>query len=231
LATTRGGDGFPRGVAAVKEVYDAGEELVARVVSAKVEADSDGGDGWFWSDGATLAGAGAAECKGCHAAAGSDAEHPGAGDFVYFQVQGERDLPPTADAALVAAWLQEGHYNDWTCEEEPTEKIAGAAGIHVHRVNRICTNARLSSGELPDGGWPAGVASVKETYDGDSIIGLDVYVKVGAQTAGGQGFYYYAGENAEGFGLAGCVSCHSAAGTDDDHAGAGDFVYERVTAR
>src|SRR5688572_11337132 len=51
LATTRGGLGFPLGAASVKEVYDADDNLLARMVAAKVGANSDGGDGWFWSDG------------------------------------------------------------------------------------------------------------------------------------------------------------------------------------
>jgi hypothetical protein len=229
LATARGGDRFPRGSASVKEVYDADDNLLARMVAAKVSENSDAGDGWFWSDGASLAGVGADECTGCHAASGSDAEHPGAGDFVYFQVEDEPALPPTDDPALMAAWIDEGYYKDWTCEEGPTEKTGGAQAIHAHRTNRICSNARLAGSEIPDDEWPAGIASVKEVYDGDSIIGVDVYVKVRAKTDGGQGFFYYANTSTNGFGLAACASCHAAAGSDADHPGAGDFVYERQT--
>jgi hypothetical protein len=52
-------------------VYDADDKLLARMVAAKVGADSDGGDGWFWSDGSALAGVGATDCTGCHAAPGA----------------------------------------------------------------------------------------------------------------------------------------------------------------
>jgi hypothetical protein len=229
LATSRSGGEFPAGVAAVKEVYDEDDQIIARMVSAKAHPDSAEGDGWFWSDGGTLAGFGRSECTGCHAASGSDADHPGAGDFVYFQVQNEAELPPTDDPASIPGWLEAGFYQSWTCEEEPTDKTAGAAAIHVHRVNRICSNARLAAlPSLPASGWPAGISSVKEVYDGDSLSSIDLYVKVNADSDEGNGFFYYGGESLTGFGFDGCVGCHSAAGADADHPGAGDFVYERM---
>lgn len=58
-------------------------------VSIKAEADSDEGRGWYYyAPGGSVADFGASACVGCHAAAGSDADHPGLGDYVYFQVEG-----------------------------------------------------------------------------------------------------------------------------------------------
>jgi hypothetical protein len=52
--------------------------------AAAARADSDGGNGWYWYEGESAAGFGLSACTGCDAAAGSDDDHPGAGDFVYF---------------------------------------------------------------------------------------------------------------------------------------------------
>ena len=223
LATSRGGT-LPAGVASVKEVYDDSGSLLARAVAAKVRADSDEGNGWYWYEGENAAGFGLSTCTGCHAAAGSDDEHPGAGDFVYFQETDEENLPPTADREAVTAWLDAGHYESWDCEAEPTEKTSGDPAIHVHGINRVCSNPRLASATLSEGEWPAGIASVKEIYDGDTITSRDVYVKV-TQTNEGLGFFYYGGASTVGFGAPGCIGCHSAAGSDAGHPGAGDFVY------
>jgi hypothetical protein len=127
----------------------------------------------------------------------------------------------------MAAWLAAGHFDSWSCEDEATEKSDGDPAIHVHGPNRICSNERLHTGSLVDE-WPAGVASVKELHDdGAAISGYAVYVKVAGDSAKGRSFYYYEGASTAGFGLPACIGCHSAAGTDADHPGAGDFVYER----
>jgi hypothetical protein len=67
-----GGD-HPRGVGAVKELYD-GDDLSGWAVSVKIAEDSAGGDGWYWFEvfdtapGASPAvdGTGAGSCTGCH---------------------------------------------------------------------------------------------------------------------------------------------------------------------
>jgi len=75
------GGQLPVGVAAVKFVNSG------IYVEVKVEADSNGGAGWFWySPGGGVAAKGAGACVNCHGAAGSDTEHPGLGDYVYFRV-------------------------------------------------------------------------------------------------------------------------------------------------
>jgi hypothetical protein len=215
---------FPVGAASVKEVYDERGALSARVVSVKTAPESDGGEGWFWYAAPDTAGHGLAACTGCHAAAAVDADHPGAGDFVYFRVQDEGELPPI-DGAAMQAWLEAGHYLEWACESSPGAKTDGAPAIHVHGKNRICTNGRLAaaSGERE---FPAGSASVKEIYSGASISSYDVYVKVAAKTADGAGWFWYGGSaTSSGFGLSACTGCHAAAATDADHPGAGDYVY------
>ncbi|GEM_PF-1530356 len=75
------GGQLPVGVAAVKFVSSG------IYVEVKVEADSNGGAGWFWySPGGGVAAKGAGACVNCHGAAGSDTDHPGLGDYVYFRV-------------------------------------------------------------------------------------------------------------------------------------------------
>lgn len=81
LANAEAGSELPKGAAGVKFV---GDKIY---VTVKVEADSDEGNGWYWyAPGGSPEGVGIAECTGCHAAAGSDADHPGFGDFAYFRV-------------------------------------------------------------------------------------------------------------------------------------------------
>jgi hypothetical protein len=86
---------WPPGAAAVKEIFDANNQLMFYAVEIKTSTDSRGGAGWYWYEGLgdlVVAGgfgdAGPAKdiCVGCHAAAGSDADHPGAGDYVYFRM-------------------------------------------------------------------------------------------------------------------------------------------------
>jgi hypothetical protein len=73
---------LPAGVAALKFV----ERGI--YVEVKLSAASDGGRGWFWyAPGGEISGTGLAGCTGCHSAAGADADHPGLGDYVYFQVK------------------------------------------------------------------------------------------------------------------------------------------------
>lgn len=93
---------FPQGSAAVKELWDkAGGTIIGYAVYLKLAADSGGGANWYWyednptlnppggvvADGTGDSGNPKDVCVGCHVAAGSDAAHPGAGDFVYTQVK------------------------------------------------------------------------------------------------------------------------------------------------
>ena len=90
-------DERPLGTASVKELYDDASALVGHAVGVKIAAESQGGGNWYWYervedrvivDGLGDAGPAKRACVGCHAGAGSDAEHAvsGSSDFVYLQV-------------------------------------------------------------------------------------------------------------------------------------------------
>jgi hypothetical protein len=82
LAAASPGEPVPAGSAALKFV---GEKIYVEV---KTAADSAGGDNWYWyAPGGSPEGKGIDVCVGCHSAAGADADHPGLGDYVYFQVE------------------------------------------------------------------------------------------------------------------------------------------------
>jgi hypothetical protein len=136
---------------------------------------------------------------------------------------------PPPDAARMAEWLDafesEGWAEDWVCEADFTTKDEGAAAIHVHGVNRVCNNRALAAAVLEgDAQLPVGAAALKYVERG-----IYVEVKIAAESDGGKGWFWYA-PNGEvsGTGLAGCTGCHSAAGSDDDHPGLGDYVYFQV---
>ena len=122
------------------------------------------------------------------------------------------DLPPTDDRDALEAWLAEGRYLGWNCEEAPHPARPPGA----HRANRICTNDVLS--EAPLGAFPRGSAAVKELYDAAGAInGYAVSVKLDDESASGNGWYWYerigARIYADGRGETLCTSCHAGAGT------------------
>ncbi|MDF3065308.1 MAG: hypothetical protein K0R38_909 [Polyangiaceae bacterium] len=136
---------------------------------------------------------------------------------------------PPSNAAEMAQWLaafeSNGWAEDWICEDDFTEKTDGAAAIHVHGANRVCNNRALAAASLSDDAQlPSGAAALKFVERG-----IYVEVKVGEESDGGKGWFWYA-PNGEvsGTGLASCTGCHSAAGADDDHPGLGDYVYFQV---
>ncbi len=126
-------------------------------------------------------------------------------------------LPPTGRAAL-EAWLATGAYRSWSCEPAPHPARPPGA----HGTNRICSNDALAA--TASGPVPVGAASVKELYQGTSLIGYAVAVKQQADSAGGAGWYWF--ENldgtiyADGPGVRLCTGCHQ----DAD-----DYVFTRVT--
>lgn len=70
-----GNASHPMGSASVKELYDAdGATLKGWAVMIKTQADSDGGNGWYWYEttdltsaaNPTISGKGDATCTGCH---------------------------------------------------------------------------------------------------------------------------------------------------------------------
>jgi hypothetical protein len=223
----------PIGSAAVKELYDDDSKLVGYAVSVKVNAESGGGDNWYWyervpldsaaahdgggvvADGLGSAGAARSICVGCHAAAGTDKTHEvmGSTDFIYLQPRssgldpdGDPQTPPTNDAQKLEAWLANGDYTKWACETVDHPQM----GVSPHGKNRVCSNdlAAGFTGE-PGDERPLGTASVKELYDDDSkLAGYSVAVKVGARSDGGAQWYWYerlpgSGVVADGLGNAG----------------------------
>ena len=110
LAANASGTGaWPKGVAAVKELYASATDAtpVGYAVYLKLATDSASGSNWYWyervpptsdaphdgngvvADGAGSGGPSKDICVGCHAGAGSDATHtpsPGARDQVYTPV-------------------------------------------------------------------------------------------------------------------------------------------------
>jgi hypothetical protein len=90
-------DERPLGTASVKEIYDDASALVGYAVGVKIAAESAAGSNWYWYErvrqNVVVDGLGDTEpaksaCVGCHAGAGSDAQHAvtGSSDFVYLQV-------------------------------------------------------------------------------------------------------------------------------------------------
>jgi hypothetical protein len=141
--------------------------------------------------------------------------------------QAQAQTPPMGAAAL-EAWLATGAYKDWQCEEQAQER-----GPFPHGVNRICSNATISSEARGSGDWPDGAASVKEIFEalGDAEpIGYAVLLKTAADGAGGDNWYWYERvadtTYADGLGVALCVDCHETAGsTTDALPGARDMVF------
>jgi hypothetical protein len=100
-ANTKGDADWPKGAAAVKELYAAvdAQEPVGYAVYLKTAADSAGGASWYWyervpsigvvADGMGDEGAAKSVCVACHVAAGSDDAHTpsqGGRDQVYTPV-------------------------------------------------------------------------------------------------------------------------------------------------
>lgn len=105
-----GTDAWPKGAAAVKEVYASADsdEVIGYAVYLKTDEDSADGANWYWyerlpldhpapkddkgvvADGLGNAGPAKTICVGCHAAAGADAAHTpseGGRDQVYTPVR------------------------------------------------------------------------------------------------------------------------------------------------
>ena len=152
------------------------------------------------------------------------------------------DQTPPQGREAVEAWLAEGHYKSWHCQDMVQDPIP----ISPHGPNRICSNDLVSNHPADGGEYPVGSAGVKELYDvsGDNLVGYAVYLHTTAGTTGDTWYWYERvpldspaphdenGVVADGLGSSGqaqtiCVGCHSATGIDADHPGH-DFVYTQV---
>ncbi len=93
VLSTHGAGEYPVGAAGVKELYNAaGTSIVGYAMYRKVAAGQ--GEAWYWfeqidgdlvANGLGTSGTPKTVCVGCHAGAGSDANHSGH-DLVYTQV-------------------------------------------------------------------------------------------------------------------------------------------------
>lgn len=125
-------------------------------------------------------------------------------------VEGDPELPPQGHAAL-NAWLAEGNYLMWRCEESPHPARPPGA----HGTNRICSNAALSASAT--GAYPVGAASVKELWQNGVVRGFAVGRKIADGDAASSWYWYEAyGDNviADGVNRGICVNCHAGAPRD-----------------
>lgn len=118
--------------------------------------------------------------------------------------------PPPTEAAALLAWLQEGRYRDWAAESASHP----SAGPHGGRVRTFLDPALFASLDAADTSHPAGAAAVKELYfNGDTVRGWAVMVKLQADSDDGRGWYWYetfgSGAPLEGVGLGVCTGCHA----------------------
>lgn len=73
---TQGLTAHPQGAVAVKELWGDGQSIIGWAVEVKVDADSQGGDGWYWYEKIGMTeyggGTGISLCYGCHGGGGVD---------------------------------------------------------------------------------------------------------------------------------------------------------------
>lgn len=135
--------------------------------------------------------------------------------------------PPTSSKAAIDAWLDEGLYKQWKCQD--AAHTSDPASGHPEKA-RICSNDKLSAHGA--GEYPVGAANVKEIFDANNTrIGTTLYVKT--KSGGGESFVWYGKGDLEAFGpgsdnlvKATCVDCHSEAGSSTTFGH--DFVYTQV---
>jgi hypothetical protein len=126
---------------------------------------------------------------------------------------GEQPRPPTNGAELVP-WLAAGEYLDWQAESG----VHPSNGPHFGGVRTFVNDVLHASLEAGATSHPQGSAAVKELYGaGGTVLGWSVTVKVQADSAGGDGWYWYEGYQddvyADGTGDGSCTGCHG--GGDD----------------
>ncbi len=161
--------------------------------------------------------------------------------------KGDDQTPPMGREAI-EEWLASGAFKSWAAEPA----IHPSRSPSPHGYNRIWANGLIAANASGTADWPAGAAAVKELYadmSDPTPIGVAVYLKLDADSAGGANWYWYErvpadhpaphdanGVVADGTGDSGpaktiCVGCHAAAGADPDHtptAGGRDQVYTPV---
>lgn len=118
-------------------------------------------------------------------------------------------IPSEPDALL--SWLQGGGYVEWDAESA----VHAGAGPHFGAVRTFLSEELVASLSAGAAQHPAGSATVKELYGGgDTLRGWTVSIKLEADSAGGEGWYWYEWYDdavlADGAGLGACTGCHAA---------------------
>ncbi len=118
-------------------------------------------------------------------------------------------LPPLPGDALLP-WLQDNRYAGWAAESG----VHPSAGPHGGGVRTFVNDALFDSLAAGDATHPEGAAVVKELYDGGTLDGWAVMLKVTPGT-GGASWYWYeiigASVVADDTDVGLCVGCHSSA--------------------
>jgi len=122
-------------------------------------------------------------------------------------------LPPTNSAELIP-WLESEVYTGWAGESAPHP----STGPHFEGVWTFVNDTLYTSLEAGNAAHPEGSAAVKELFDGAGTrLGWAVEVKIQADSAGGDGWYWYevfdGTTYADGTGEGLCTGCHGG-GTD-----------------
>lgn len=120
----------------------------------------------------------------------------------------EQPLPPTNGAELLP-WLAAGEYLTWTAESG----VHPSSGPHGGGVRTFVNDVLFASLAAGSASHPEDAAAIKELYgDGGSVIGWAVEVKLQADSAGGDGWYWYEifqdSVYADGTGEGICTGCH-----------------------
>lgn len=124
-------------------------------------------------------------------------------------IEGSDEAAPTDDAGLLS-FLEDGLYRRYPAEP------AVHASTGPHGRVRTFLNDRLAQSLADEASsHPVGATSVKELFDGgDQLIGWAVLQKMAADSANGQGYFWYEYANGQkvisGNGLSACTGCHSA---------------------
>jgi hypothetical protein len=126
---------------------------------------------------------------------------------------GNSGAVPAAGAELFP-WLQAGNYMSFKAESGKHASTGPHGGNVRSFLNPTLFDA-LTSGST---NFPVGSAAVKELWgNGSKLLGWAVFVKTQADSAGGNGFYWYEIYNttdpsspvADGNGVGLCSGCHS----------------------
>ncbi len=142
-----------------------------------------------------------AGCPGTSAGCPSNDSSTGAG----------AERPAEVEAVLAA--IEDESYTSW--EAEPMVHPPGGGSPHPNNLRTFFNPALATSMGMSNTEHPVGAAAIKESWDGDELVGWFIEVKI-AEGAGPQTWYWWsdlAGVDTVGAAGVGCSDCH-AAGVD-----------------